>query len=177
MTDTDIRGHLLRSYRSPDGYADMTRWWRDPEIVRRLGPALAGLHIDQHPTAVAGVESHGLFLAGFAAVHLGVGVIEVRKGEPRANIRDQFWIRHAPPDYLDRNLVLRVRRTHLTERDRILFVDDWIETGAQAMTAARLVEAAGAEWLGGAVIVDSAEWAVRRRLNIRSLLHVRELPD
>lgn len=178
MAEIDIRSTLLRAYHSANGYADESGWWRDPEILRRLAPALSELHPDIRPTAVLGTESRGLFLAGLVAVYLNVGVVEVKKGEPSDDmVPDRFWVRHAPPDYRDRDLVLSVPRTRLTDRDRILFVDDWIETGAQAMTASNLVQDVGAEWIGGAVIVDNSDWAIRRKLNIRSLLHIRDLPD
>lgn len=54
-------------------------------------------------------------------------------------------------------------------------VDDWIETGAQATAVDRLVEDAGASWVGVAVVVDATTAAVRRDLAVRSLLSVREL--
>ncbi|MBD5786281.1 hypothetical protein IF650_08820 [Cellulosimicrobium terreum] len=49
-------------------------------------------------------------------------------------------------------------------------------TGAQVEAAYGLVERSGATWVGAAVIVDGAERSqVRRRVNLRSLLHVRQL--
>lgn len=55
-------------------------------------------------------------------------------------------------------------------------VDDWIDTGGQALGAQRLVEDTGATWLGVAVVVDALESnVVRRRLGVRSLIHHRDL--
>jgi adenine phosphoribosyltransferase len=178
MTDRELKRSLIESYVDFEAQWDTTGcWWRDNEIVSQLGPALAALHREAEPTCVLGVASRGLFLAGLVAIHLGVGVVEVKKGYPGVDLSNRYLVRNAPPDYQNRDLTLHVAEALLTERDRVLFVDDWIDTGAQALTAARLVEDAGAEWIGGSVIVDGTEWSVRRRLDIRCLLNVRELPD
>lgn len=60
--------------------------------------------------------------------------------------------------------------------DRVVLVDDWIATGGQALGAQRLVDESGATWLGAAVIVDAlTEHQTRRALELRSLLHERDL--
>ena len=60
-------------------------------------------------------------------------------------------------------------------RDRVLLVDEWIETGAQATAAARLARDAGAGWVGVSVIVDGTTSEVRRCLNVRCLLRAHEV--
>lgn len=41
----------------------------------------------------------------------------------------------------------------LTAEDQVLLVDDWIETGSQALAARALIEGTGATFAGLAVIV------------------------
>jgi adenine phosphoribosyltransferase len=60
--------------------------------------------------------------------------------------------------------------------DRAVLVDDWIETGAQAQAAARLIEDSGGSLAGTAVIVDETTAATRRALNVRSLLSAHQVP-
>ena len=56
------------------------------------------------------------------------------------------------------------------------FVDDWVDSGGQALGVQRLVERTGASWVGSAVIVDAlTDHRVRRQLAVRALLHVRDL--
>ena len=45
----------------------------------------------------------------------------------------------------------------------MLLVDDWFETGGQALTAVALVEAAGAELAGASVIVDQLPGNIANR--------------
>jgi adenine phosphoribosyltransferase len=75
-----------------------------------------------------------------------------------------------PPDYLDRSLELALPQQLVGRRDRVRLVDEWIETGAQATAAARLVQDAGAGWVGVSVVVDGTTSEVRRRLHVRCLL-------
>lgn len=54
---------------------------------------------------------------------------------------------------------------HLTDVDRVLLVDDWIETGSQALAARTLIDGTGAELAGLAVIVrDGTTREVQERL-------------
>jgi hypothetical protein len=48
--------------------ADITGWWRDPEILSDLGPGLARLFSDQTATVVLGVQSRGGLLGALVAL-------------------------------------------------------------------------------------------------------------
>lgn len=159
-----------------DGRADITGWWRDPAILGGLGPALAGLFGSESPTVVLAPQSRGTMLGTLVAVHLDVGMVELRKEPAPAADEDAWRVRTTPPDYRDRHLQLAFRKDLLKSGDRVLFIDDWIATGGQAATAQALVLDAGARWVGAAVIVDALETShLRRDLGLRSLLHVRDL--
>jgi adenine phosphoribosyltransferase len=110
------------------------------------------------------------------ALALGVGFIEVRKNRSGSSDSDVWLRRTTPPDYRDRHLNLGFRRSLLDAGDRVLLVDDWIATGGQALGTCLLTRDAEGTWLGAATIVDALRSnEVRRRLKVRSLLHVREL--
>jgi adenine phosphoribosyltransferase len=48
--------------------------------------------------------------------------------------------------------------------DRVLLVDDWAETGSKALTARRLLQAAGARYAGLSLLVDQLTSEVRDEL-------------
>ncbi len=107
---------------------------------------------------------------------MDVGFALVRKGEQPDDSDDPLLSRvYAAGLHKDRGLTLSVRRSLLHREDRVLMVDDWIETGAQATAVRALVTDAGADWVGVAVMVDESSPDVRRRLTVRSLLHERAL--
>ena len=62
------------------GYADMTGWWRDPALLRQLGPALAEPFHELRPTVVLGPQSRGMLLGALVAAELGVGLVEGPQG-------------------------------------------------------------------------------------------------
>ena len=158
-----------------DLVADPTGWWHDPAVLAWIGPALAALW-PEPPTLVMGPQSRGSLLGALTARHLGVGLLEVRKDPSSGADSDAWWRATTPPDYRDRHLVMGVRRRLLHAGDRVLFVDDWIDTGGQAAACRRIVEQSGARWTGAAVAVDGLEDAgLRHRLQVRALLRRREL--
>lgn len=157
-------------------YADITGWWRRPDLLRDLGPALAGLFADEQPTVVLGPESSGFLLGPLVALSLRVGFVEVRKNPAAASDSDAWLRRTTPPDYRDRHLTLGFRKHLLDGGDRVLFVDDWIDTGGQALGTSLLTQDAEATWVGVATVVDAlSSNQLRRRLNVRSLMHIRQL--
>ena len=180
--DRRLRADLRAAFRwrrdrtDDHDYADPTSWWADPNILIRLGPALATLFADPLPTVVLGLQSRGSLLGALVAVHLQVGLVEVRKDPHPSTDSDRWLMTRTPPDYRDRTLELGLRRAHLGAGDRALLVDDWVETGGQAIAVRALVQEAGAGWCGAAVVVDGLrDSRLRRDLQIRSLLHLRDL--
>ncbi|MFI6521301.1 phosphoribosyltransferase family protein [Spirillospora sp. NPDC050679] len=172
-----LRGRLLEScvLRGERHVADMTAWWGQADVLSELGPALLGLHRGERPTAVIGPESMGFLLGPLVAVAAGVGFVQMRKDMTQDQVADQVLVRNTPPDYNDRTLSWGVQRRNLRTGQRVLFVDDWVETAATAQTARRLVEAGDAVWVGAVAIVDGTEGQERRELGLRSLLRDREL--
>jgi adenine phosphoribosyltransferase len=178
----DLRDRLIASFRwigdrtDPDYRADVSGWWRDPDVVASIGGALVDLFSDERPTVVMGTQSRGSLLGVLAARQLGVGFAEVRKDPGPAADSDAWWEVSTAPDYRDEHLRLGLRRTLLKSGDAVLFVDDWAATGAQAAACRTLVEMSGARWCGAAVVVDGLELSsTRRTLRLRSLLNIRDL--
>lgn len=156
--------------------AEPTGWWADANILRRLGPALAQPVRDLHPTHVAGPQSRGSLLGALVALELGVGLVELRKDPQPSTDSDRWITARTPPDYQDRNLEIGLRRDLLPAGSRVLFVDDWIDTGGQAVAARQIVEAAEATWCGASVIVDALTDArLRRDLDVNSIFRERDL--
>lgn len=171
----DLRGRLRSQFAwNSVGGADPSRWWLDPQLLRDLAAGLAGLH-EEDVDVVAAVPTRGFILGPLVAAVRQAGFVEIRKDRRGDADGKQLLLRSTPPDYQERGLELSLRRGVLAPRDRVLLVDDWIVTGAQITAAARLIEDAGATYVGAAVVVDDTTAAVRRDLMVRSLLSVREL--
>ncbi|WP_409185793.1 phosphoribosyltransferase family protein [Amycolatopsis sp. VS8301801F10] len=170
------RALLLERFRWTGGHADLWPVFRDGEAFAEVVKALAEPFRDAGVTAVCGIESRGFLLGGAVALELGVGFAAVRKAA--GLFPGEKLTRETDPDYRGFRHVLRMQRSALSPGDRVLLVDDWIETGSQALAVRDLVTEAGAELAGCAVLVDQLAPALRSRLGrLHALLAADELPE
>lgn len=136
-----------------DGHADVWALFHDGErfamIVEALTDPLRSLGL----TKVAGVESRGFILGGAVAATLGVGFAAIRKGDglyPGDKVRAST----TTPDYRGKTHDLRLQKSAVRPGDSVVLVDDWAESGNQALAARSMIEVCGGAYLGLSVIVD-----------------------
>jgi adenine phosphoribosyltransferase len=103
-------------------------------------------------TKVAGIEARSFILGAAVARELETGFVAIRKDT--GLFPGPKLTRVTANDYRANSSLLRLQRASLSPGDRVLLVDDWIETGSQAAAAHALIEEAGAEFVGVSVIVD-----------------------
>jgi len=158
------------------GHADVWRVFDDGDAFAEVVAALIGRWRENDITKVCGIEARGFILGGAAAYALGVGFVAIRKqghlfpGPKRRVV--------AALDYRDTRHVLEIQRRSIQPGDRVLLVDDWIERGAQAFAARRLVEDCGGVLVGIAVLVDQLDDESRDALPpLTSTLAARDLPS
>lgn len=156
--------------------SDTANWWRDPELLAQLGPALADPFRAARPTVVVAPEVTGLLLGPLVAVALGAGFVPAYKSGGDRRIPAATVWEQTESDYRDRRLALGVRQRHLGVGDRVLVVDDWVETAAQVRALHRLVTACGAEPVGTAAVVGACPDPVARELRLHALLTPADLP-
>jgi adenine phosphoribosyltransferase len=143
-------------------HADIWRAFADRELFARTVAALAVPFRGERCTKVAGLEARGFVLGGAMAAHTGAGFVALRKGDgwlpgdcaQAATTADRRGRAHA----------LRLQRAALGIDDRVVLVDDWFETGAQALAARELIEATGATLVGTSIVVDDLTDEARGRL-------------
>jgi adenine phosphoribosyltransferase len=145
------RDALLSRFAWIGGHADVWRWFDDADTLHAIAAALVD-PFRGRATKVAGIEARAFILGTACAIELGVGFVPIRKGGgilpgPKAVVETSADYRGGPQ-------TLRLQRAALTDGDRVLLVDDWIETGSQAAGASTVVEECGATFLGVAAIVD-----------------------
>jgi adenine phosphoribosyltransferase len=143
-------------------HADIWRAFADRELFARTVAALAVPFRGERYTKVAGLEARGFVLGGALAAYTEAGFVALRKGEG--------WLpgdcarADTAADWRGRTHALRLQRAALIPEDRVVLVDDWFETGAQAQAARELIEATGATLVGMSIIVDDLSDEARARL-------------
>ena len=147
----------------------------DGTFLAQAAEALTAPFREAGVSKVAGIEARGFILGAPVALNLGAGFVAIRKRGaihpgPKAIVR-------AARDWRGNEPELLVQRAALTPADRVLLVDDWIETGSQAQAARQLIEECGATWVGLAVLVDQAKPETRRLLEpVSSIVEFKALP-
>jgi adenine phosphoribosyltransferase len=157
-----ICDEVIERLRTYDGHTDTLRLAGDAAFFSRVVAALAEPFAREHVTKVVGVEARGFVFATAVALRLGAGFVPVRKpGSIHPGPKAELV---SGPSWRGEPLTLRVAREHLQADDRALLVDDWAETGSQALAARALVEECGATYVGLSLLVDQLDEATRARL-------------
>lgn len=174
---SDVRDRLRSHFRWTDPgpqsdvlVSDRSGWWRDPVLLAELGPAVGDLFTEARPTVVVAPEVTGFLLGPLVARALGAGFVEAYRAGRRRAVAERITWADVPADHRGDPQRIGVRSRHLSPGDRVLVVDDWLVTGAQARALYAVITELGAEPIGTAVIVSEGEPAVTAELRVRSLL-------
>jgi adenine phosphoribosyltransferase len=136
-----------------NSHADVWRLFDDPAVLVSVAQALVDPFRGE-VMKVAGIESRGFVLGTAAALALHVGFVPIKKAE--GLLPGEKATTTTMPDWRGNRHTLRLQRAALQDGDRVLLVDDWIETGSQAAAAKLLIEACGAILVGVATVVTEA---------------------
>jgi adenine phosphoribosyltransferase len=153
---------LVERARVIDGHADVLGMLTDRGVLRRAAAALAEPFADSGIDKVAALEARGFILGAAVALELDAGFVAVRKPGsihpgPKARIVTK-------PSWRGRPVTLEVQRAAIEQGDRLLVVDDWAETGSQALAAKQLIEECGGEYAGLTMLVDQLPDELRDEL-------------
>jgi len=133
-------------------FKDITPLLDDPEALGLVVQALADAGRRDGEVVVdrvVGIEARGFILAAPVALALGVGFIPVRKpGKlPAATLEVSYDLEYGSE-------TLQIHADAVAPGDRVLIVDDVLATGGTAAAARTLVERAGGEVAGLAVLME-----------------------
>ncbi len=162
---TDLADIVRENIREIPDYPSPGVLFRDITPLLANGPAFGALidalaeHYEGQVDAVAGLESRGFILAAPLALHLGVGMITVRKAGklPGPVIGVDYAL-----EYGTARMELRPDSIH--EGQRVLIIDDVLATGGTARASVQLVEQAGGVVVGLAMLMELTDLAGRDRL-------------
>ncbi|MCS5730946.1 adenine phosphoribosyltransferase [Herbiconiux moechotypicola] len=131
-------------------FRDLSGLFADPEGLPVVGEALLTVHDGFGPfDAVAGVEARGFVLGTAAALAGGAGMLAVRKAGklPGAVLTERYALEYG-------TAALEVHPDTLPAGSRVLVVDDVLATGGTLAATLRLIERAGWEVAGVAVVIE-----------------------
>lgn len=101
---------------------------------------------------IVGLEALGFITGSAVAMNLKVGFVPVRKGNKLPlKKKDKIQISHV--DYSGKKKTFEINKNSIKKGDKILIVDDWVETGTQVKCAIKLIEKLDGKVVGISTIV------------------------
>jgi len=133
---------------TPGPRCDVTPLFADGDALQALVSDLAHPFEKIDFEYVVGIDALGFILGMALALYLDKGFVPIRKGGklPVPVTSRQFI------DYTGEQKTLELRKDILKPENRVLLVDEWIETGAQVAAAIELIEEEAANVIGIATI-------------------------
>ncbi len=129
-------------------FKDLTPLFADGTAMGAVTDALAD--IASGADLVAGIDSRGFLVAAAVAARLGTGVLAVRKG---GKLPPPVYAEHYDLEYGSATLEIPADGIELAGRS-VVIIDDVLATGGTLSAASRLLERAGADVTGVAVVVE-----------------------
>lgn len=140
-------------------FRDVTPVFTDPTALAVVAGALAS-SVGGGFDLVAGLDARGFLLGGAVAAICGTGVLAVRKPGKLAGavIGQDYTLEYGTAR-------LELHPDDVPDGSRVLVVDDVLATGGTAAAACALLERAGAEVIGVALMMELADLGGRAVLS------------
>ena len=127
----------------------------DVKLMEEVGKEFAKLFKDRGITKVATIESSGIAPASFAALHLNVPMIIMKKSV--SSILKDNILQTDVFSFTKNSVYKLTLKSHFIEpNDRVLLIDDFMANGEAAFGGIRLLEQAGASVAGIGIVIAKA---------------------
>ena len=127
----------------------------DPFLIREIGKEFARRFHDDSVTKVLTIESSGIAPAVMTGLELQVPVVFARK-KKSLTLTDSFYENKVFSFTKQEMSSVVVSRKFLTEKDRVLVIDDFLANGQAAEGLIEVVRMAGAHLIGLGAVIEKA---------------------
>jgi len=126
---------------------DFSTLFAKPEVLANLVKDLSKPFGKTEFDKVVAPESMGFILGAAMALKLKKGFVPIRKSGKLPTVK-KYIVRQGFTDYAKVKNAFEMNRDLIVPGEKVLIVDDWIETGGQIKAIAKLLEKQGAEVVG-----------------------------
>lgn len=127
----------------------------DPFLIREIGKEFARRFHDESITKVLTIESSGIAPAVMTGLELQVPVVFARK-KKSLTLTDSFYETKVFSFTKQEMSSVVVSKKFLTEKDRVLVIDDFLANGQAAEGLIKVVRMAGAHLIGLGAVIEKA---------------------
>tara|TARA_Y100000310_G_C20669223_1_gene809329 strand:- start:1239 stop:1757 length:519 start_codon:yes stop_codon:yes gene_type:complete len=133
------------------GRYDITPLFEDPKVFSSLVEDLIKPFKKIKFNKVVGLDALGFIIGSAVAFKLKKGFVPIRKGGKLPGVKGTV-LKIAFSDYTKKKKVFEINKDLIKKNDKILIVDDWIESGSQMKAAIKLIEKLNGEVVGISVL-------------------------
>lgn len=132
-------------------FKDLCPIWESGEALRDLATAMSAPYASEDIDAIVAIESRGFLVGTAMAMHMGKGVVLVRKkGKLPGKVVGQTYDLEYGQDTLE------VQESAITPGKKVVVVDDLLATGGTVNASLQLIQGLGAQVVGTSFIVELA---------------------
>ena len=131
-----------------NGRYDVTPIFENPEVFSNLLNDLIEPFKNINFDKIAGLDALGFVIGGALAQKINKGFICIRKGGKLPGINNAVLKTSSFKDYTNTSKSFEINKSSIKKGEKILLVDEWIETGAQMKASIKLIEELGGEIVG-----------------------------
>lgn len=164
----------LKSFlRGGNGATDITPLLKNGKAFGILVDKICNLFVGQKFDSVVCVEGRGFILGGAVALKLDCGVVPLRyPGKLKNSVYSVKFI-----DYSGKEKELQIHKDAISTGQKVLIIDDWLETGSTVKTAINLVEMCGGEVSGIGMFMDDSSDETKDFLSKYNYKYVEKVED
>ena len=129
------------------GRYDVTPLFKNPKVFAHLITDLIKPFKNESFDVIVGLDALGFIIGGAVSLRLKKSFVPVRKGGKLSGIKGTV-LRTSFVDYTKTKKTFEINLGSIKKGERILIVDEWIETGAQVKAAIKLIEKQGGKVIG-----------------------------
>jgi adenine phosphoribosyltransferase len=130
---------------------DVTPIFGDAKAFSSLVTDMAALFGKERFDTIVGIDALGFIIGGAMALKLRKGFVPVRKGGKLPGIKGTV-LRVSSKDYTKTMKSFEMNKGSIRKGEKVLIVDEWIETGSQVKAAIKLIEMQGGKVIGIAAL-------------------------
>lgn len=129
------------------GRCDIIPLFENPEVFSRLINDLIEPFKNIKFDKIVGLDALGFVLGGAIAIRMKKGFVPVRKEGKLPGVKGTV-ARTSFVDYSKNRKTFEINKNSIKKGDKVLIIDEWIETGTQLKASIKLVEKLGGEVIG-----------------------------
>ena len=127
----------------------------DIALIDKIGEEFFNIFKNENITKILTVEASGIGIACLTARYFNVPILFAKKSAA-ANQSNDLYTAKVHSYTRGADFIIRVDKKYLTEKDRVLIIDDFLANGEAVFGMMELIKQAGAQVAGVGICVEKA---------------------